>query len=135
LKLWAGSALAIFVLGCGGTKAVIIDAGSLQTSLSNVRLANGGHRILVLEGESERRIPLKKIRWIKISPREVRNRNGHTFYLTEIELRDGAKLMSYRLKDGRRSQVFVCVEDVIMARTPNGTLRLDLSRVSKVTFE
>ncbi len=121
--------------GCGGLKAVAVDSSSLQTALGKIRLANGGHQVLVLEGESERWIPLKRINWIKISAREMRNRNGRTFYLTEIELRDGSKLMSYRLKDGRRSQVFIWVEDSIMAQTPNGPVQLELSKVSKLTFE
>jgi hypothetical protein len=123
------------VLKFGGLKAIIIDNSSLQTPVENVTLLQGKNSFYLLEGEAERTIPLKRVNWVKISPKEMQSKNGKTYFLSEMELKDGTKVMSYRLKDGRKSQAFICVDDTVVAKTQNGTLRLDLSKVSKITFE
>lgn len=120
---------------CSGSKAILVDASSLQTPVQKIHLLSGHKRLHILEGEGERTIPLKHVAWIKISPKSVRNKDGKTFFLMEAELRDGTKIMSYRLKDGRRSQAFVCVDDTLLAQTANGPISIKLSEISKITFE
>lgn len=127
-------AVSIFLGGCGGLKAVVIDSSSLQTPVFYFQLEKNDNRLVFLEGHSHRAVEVKKINWIKISPRDVKNLDGKTYYLSEAELKDGSKIMSYRLKDGRKSQAFVCVDDMIMAKTRSGPYRLKLSDATKITF-
>lgn len=127
--------IALGSLSCSGTKAVIIDSSNLQTPVSKLRLMRNGDFLEIIEGEGRRTVPVSSIGWLKISPRETRNHEGKTYYLTEMELRDGSKIMSYRLKDGRRSRAYVCVDDTIKAKTPNGPIQVRLSTVAKITFE
>ena len=135
IKLLFSIASVLCIMSCTNIKAVIVDASNLQTPVSKMKLQNGEYGIRILEGEGERFIPFKAISWLKISSREVENRNGHTYYLTEIELKDGAKVMTYRLKDGRKSAAFVCVDNIIEAETNSGPMKVDLSKVSKISFE
>jgi hypothetical protein len=126
---------ALLTASCTNIKAIVIDTSNLQTNVHKMRLKNGNLGIRLLEGEGERVIPLKMISWIKISPREVENRDGRTYFLTELELKDGTKVMTYRLKDGRKSSAYVCVDDVIEAETNSGPMKVDLSKISKINFE
>lgn len=125
----------LMTAACAGTKAIIIDASSLQTQVHKFSLIRGKNKLQILEGEGVRVIPVERISWIKISSKEINNRSGTTYYLTELELRDGTKIMTYRLKDGQKSRAFVCVDDTINAQTLSGPIKVELSRVSKITFE
>lgn len=128
--------LGSIMTGCTGIKAILTDSTRLQTPVQNLKFENEKDKVRIIEGESERIISIKNVRWIKITPRETTNRDGRTYYLAELELKDGTKIMTYRLKDGRKSRAYVCIDDVIVAKTLNGDpIRIDLSKLSKIAFE
>ena len=132
---YAGLLCLFALFGCGSTKAIIIDSGSLQTPVQKLWLVKDKNKLRIIEGKNNRVVPLKEISWIRISSKEVRNQEGKTYYQTEIELKNGNKIMSYRMKDGQKSGAFVCVDNTVEAKTQSGSVRFKLSDVAKISFE
>ncbi len=127
----------LFTFYCSSSinRAIIIDSSSLQIPVDKIKLAKDRNKLTILEGLSTRKIPLKNINWIRISPKSVKNINGKTFYQTEIELKDGYKIISYSLENGEKSRSYVCINNDVIASTTNGSVRLKLSNVAKISFE
>jgi len=121
-------------IGCAGSlRAVIFDANGLKKEVYNITTDKGGI-IEVLDGLAVRRLNLKKVSVIKISPKETKSYKGELYYLTEIWLTDGNKIQSYVLPDGRRSGSYINVNSSIIAKTDNGTYTIKIKDIRQVKF-
>ena len=132
------AALSLFILffnsGCAAPiKAVIYDINGLQKEVSGV-MTDQGDYIEVMDGLAFRKIKLRKISAIFISPGETLSRDGHLYYQTEMWLVDGTKILVYILPDGKRSSSYVNVNTAIVATANGDPYTIKLKDVKEIRF-
>jgi hypothetical protein len=120
--------------GCAAPiKAVVYDVNGLQKEVTDV-MTDQGDFIEVMDGLAFRKIKLRKISAIFISPGETLSRDGHLYYQTEMWLVDGTKILVYILPDGKRSSSYVNVNTAIVAKANGDPYTIKLKDVKEIRF-
>lgn len=127
----AGAALVL--AGCAA-RGTILDLNSHSTVARRMRL-DRGRAMKIKDGGAIKLIPLRRLKSVMLDPMESRTFEQELYYEAKVELKDGTTFSSSGKTIDTESKTYVCVSDVLHARTQRGRVRIGLDRVSKIFFE
>ena len=128
--LWCLPFLACLTASCtvGGKVTDIRDKSTVVRWLR----VEGTRTLKVLDGDAPRRVPLARIRTMRIYGDMSRTYDRDLYYLAEIVFSDGTKIGSTGHSNDRRATAYVAVGDVLQGRTKAGDFEISLHDVSRL---
>lgn len=105
---------------------MLVDRTGMTFFVEKVKLEGN---LEVIDGESTRKIPLEAISRIVIDPSQTFFRQDKLYYFSVVELLDGTQIKPRQ--NGREvTKSFVCINNKVRGKTPNGKLELPLEDVN-----
>ena len=126
----AGAAL---FAGCN-VAGTVVDFFNVETPVMNMRLSGAG-TMKVLCGAGVKNVPLEAFESITFFHDEALTVDGDLCFAADIVMRDGTRLAGRdKTRDGK-PRTYVSVNQTLIGTSHRGEFRVDLSGVSKITFQ
>lgn len=124
-------ALVVFYSGCASS-GVITDFGGTETKVTSAQMSTGDS-FEILSAGTVLKIPISKVRSIRLQQNETKVFNGKHFLLAEIIYQDASKLGTLNTNSST-PKAWVRSDLFIMGKSDKGTYKALMGNVSKINF-
>lgn len=114
--------------GCAGPSFQVVDRTGLEIAVTSIRL-DGGNDIHVLDGESERLIPLDKVEKITLDPKKTYSDQDRLYFQAVIVLSDGTHVKPRKSNAGE-ARAFMAVNRTISGTSAAGPVEIRMEDVN-----
>jgi len=126
-------AVAALLIGCD-VAGTVVDFSNVQTQVMNMHLSGDG-TMKIICGAGVKNVPLEAFESITLFHDEALTIDGDLCFAADIIMRDGTRLAGRdKTRDGK-PRTYVTVNQTLIGTSHRGEFRIDLSGVSKITFQ
>ncbi len=125
---WSGWIGALLFSSCSYPSFQIVDRSGLEVAVEKISL-EPGPSLYILDGESERWVPLKDIQKLTIDPSKFRSYKNKLFYQAVVVLSDGSQIKPRKGKTSE-SAAYVNVDSVVKGMSKAGPVEIKMENVN-----
>jgi hypothetical protein len=124
----------LLTAGCG-VSGTVTDIRGHNTRVDHLALSRSEH-LVVLDGETQRSIPLHRIRSLELVPRQSRTHAGQLYFGVRLWLKtddEGDRGPSGTRMDSTFQ--YVAIQNTLIGKSGNDTYSIPLHKISKLVIE